>query len=301
MTFAAKETSRAAGEPINLYKFVYGDLDFQVFGYTDAEQPVAVTDVDDVTVTFQPAPVDRTKLTASGSLDKSKVTVTLPQNCDLAALYLSYPPSSVTQLIMYQGHASDPDAEFKVVWTGKVLGCTRKGSKAEFTCEPVSTSMRRNGLRRRYQYGCPLVLYGIGPRQCNANKAAATQATTVASVSKNRITLPAGWNGERAADKFVGGLAEWTTDDGAAEIRTVLRLEDAGLTILVAGDTRGLSPGHAVSVVLGCNHLAGLPDVQIDGDCGPLHDNILNFGGQPWIPLKNPLAFGVNQYYGGDT
>lgn len=288
MTYSTYEESRFSGEPVNLYLFRYGDQASEIYAYCDGDDPVVFQGV-----TYVPIPIDRTKLSSSGSLDKSNVTVTTPQNTELAQLYLIYPPSSVTTLVMRQGHLGDPDDQFQVVWSGRVIGCARRGSKAEFTCEPVSTGLRRNGLRRRYQYGCPHVLYGP---ECKASKAAATSQVTVVSISGARVTLPIGWT--TRPDKYVGGLFEWTNDIGGREIRTILKAENGGATLLLGGTTRGLSVGDTVDVILGCNHKAGIA-AQPDGDCGPLHNNILNFGGMPYIPLKNPISYGVNQYYGG--
>lgn len=286
MSFADRETSRFSGEPVNLYLFRYGSQTTEFFAYTDHEESVPFDGF-----TYNPMPIDRTKLTSAGTLDKSKVTVTTPQDSPLARLYLAYPPSAVTTVIMRQGHVGDDD--FKVVWTGRVMGCALKGSKAEFACEPVSASLRRNGLRRRYQYGCPHVLYGD---QCRASKVAATTAVAIVSASGNRVTLGSGWSPQ--PKKYVGGLIEWANEAGALQIRTILSVEAGGSTYLLSGPTAGLSPGHTVQMVLGCNHKLG-HGPQPDGDCGPLHNNAQNFGGQPWIPLKNPLAFGVNQFYGG--
>lgn len=286
MTFAGRESSRFSGDPVNLYLFRYGDQVGEIYAYCDAEEPVTHDGV-----TYQPIPVDRTKLTSSGSLDKANVTISTPQDVALAQLYLIYPPSSVTTLIMFQGHVGD---EYQVVWSGRVMSCARKGSKAEFTCEPVSTSLRRNGLRRRYQYGCPHVLYGP---ECRASKSAATTTAAVTSTSGSRVTLPSGWS-TRPTDKYVGGICEWTNDAGGTEIRTILQVENGGLTFLLSGSLRGLVAGRQVAMSLGCNHKSGT-NAQPDGDCGPLHANVLNFGGMERIPFKNPIAFGVNNYYGG--
>lgn len=79
------------------------------------------------------------------------------------------------------------------------------------------------------------------------------------------------------------------------EVRTILRIENGGTTFLLGGTTRGLSVGTPINMVLGCNHKSGT-DAQPDGDCGPLHHNILNFGGQERIPFKNPIGL-VNNFY----
>jgi hypothetical protein len=65
--------------------------------------------------------------------------------------------------------------------------------------------MRRPGLRRNYQYGCPLVLYSVGDGQCNADKASKTLSATVASRERRDRHADAGWNGAFAAAKFLGG------------------------------------------------------------------------------------------------
>ncbi len=293
MSFAEYETSRFSGQPINLYFFVYGDQPKNYYAYADAETAITFgTDAAGDPVTYQPIPIDRGKLTSSGTLDKANVTVTTPHNTDLANLYLIYPPSGVTTLVMYQGHVDDDDMEFKVVWSGRVISCARKGSKAEFTCEPISTSLRRNGLRRRYQFGCPLVLYGA---DCRASKADATVVTEAVALTNTRVTLPAAWPGQAQASKYLQGIVEWRGPTGALEVRTILRVENGGRTLLLGGTTRGLSVGSAISVILGCNHKSGT-DAQPDGDCGPLHHNILNFGGQERIPFNNPIGL-VNQFY----
>lgn len=287
MTIASHESSRFSGEPVNLYFFQYGVAPTEYHAYTDAEQPVEHSGV-----TYRPLPIDRGKISASGSLDKANVPVTTPHDCELARLYLTYPPSRPTSLIMFQGHVNDADQQFKVVWTGTVISCARKGSRAEFTCQPISVSLRRNGLRRRYQYGCPHVLYG---EDCMANKDIATRTVVAEWISGSRITLAAGWSDIARAAKYQQGLAEWATAAGTREVRTILRVENAGRTFLLSAPPRGLVTGASLDLVLGCNHKSGT-DAQPDGDCGPLHMNILNFGGQERIPLKNPIGL-VNNFY----
>ncbi|MGQ4828481.1 hypothetical protein, partial [Enterococcus faecalis] len=79
------------------------------------------------------------------------------------------------------------------------LSSSREDNETVFACEPTSSSLRRPGLWRNYQIGCPYVLYGAG---CFANKAAATRSTTVASMTASTVTLASGWNGPHAAGKF---------------------------------------------------------------------------------------------------
>lgn len=283
MTYGTYEASRTLGEPIHFYEFA---CDTQAFRYTDHE--VAVVYLGN---TFNPLPIDRGKLVETGTMDKKQFSITVPHDCEVANLFLAYPPSSVTTVKIWAGHVDDPDEEFKVVYTGRVLSCARKKSSATFTCESVATSMKRNGLRRRYQYGCPYALYS---EQCGVSRAAFTVPVLVSDISGSRITLPNTWT-TRPKEKYLDGVVQWTKTDGTTEVRTIKRVESGGNVLLLSYLPTGLSAGMVVNVSLGCNHKAGVAS-QTDGDCGPLFGNIVNFGGQPWIPFKNPIGV-VNNYY----
>lgn len=276
MTFADREESRNKGAPVDLYLFRYGTAPNAYYAYTDSEKAEVFNGI-----TYQPIPITRTAISASGTLDKATLKVTAPINTSIADLFRIFPPAQVVTLTIRQVHLNDPDYEALVNWSGRVLGTEREGSEIEFACEPIGTSMRRTGLRRHYQIGCPHVLYG---KRCKANKALATINRTALTVGGNTVDLQLGWNGNIAPSKFVGGLLEWDGPNGV-EARTILRVND-NIQLYLSGPTRGLLAGANVRVVLGCNHQ--------QSDCSSLHANILNFGGQPYIPTKNPIN--TNQY-----
>ena len=286
--FQTQEASRTLGEPVDLYLFTYGPGASDYYGYTDAE--TAITLGTGLSArTYTPTAISRDAIKSSGTLDKSALTVSTAGGNVIAELFRVYPPVQVVTLVIYQGHIGDPDSEFLVIWSGRVLSCKRLHSEAELTCEPIATSMKRSGLRRHYQYGCPHALYqGDASGGCRALKAPATRATTVSAISGARITLPTGWNGAFDKTKFRGGLAEWSGAGGAAEKRTILQVNVATNEITLSGGVRNLAVAGALNVILGCNH-------QMD-DCQVLHNVINDFGGQPWIPTKNPIG-NYNNYY----
>lgn len=272
MTFETAEKSRYQGKPITLYLFQYGPEADHYYGYTDAES--VITDPSDGKEYF-PLPITRGSITASGTLDKAALEIRTPRTADLAELFRVYPPSQVVSATLKQGHLGQ--APYMVVWLGRVLNCTREGSEAIFSCEPVSTSLRRPGLRRNYQLGCPHWLYGP---QCQANKVAATSTHSVVSIAGTIVTLAANWADPHLPAKYYGGMIEWTTAGGETEIRTILTAD--ATTISAGGLLRGLEVGMSLDVILGCSHLLD--------DCENLHNNILNYGGQWLIPIKNPYG-----------
>lgn len=283
MSFEDFEGSRTRGEPVDLYLFQYGPGAGDYYGYTDAEEEITVAGK-----TYLPKPIDRDAVKASGTLDKQALTIRGARDLTVAELFRVYPPTQIVTLVIKQGHIGDPDNEFLVIWSGRVLSCKFEHSECSLTCEPIATSMKRAGLRRHYQYGCAHALYmGDATGGCRANKAAATVATTVSAIGSATLTLAVGWNGGFPPEKFLGGMVEWL-NAGATERRTILKVNAATNVVTLSGMIRGLIVGGAVDAVLGCNH-------QMD-DCKDLHDNINDYGGQPWIPTKSPFGF-YNNYY----
>lgn len=283
MAFDDFEASQRAGNIVQLYKFVYGTDPSEYFAYTDHTEELTVD-----AITYEPVPIERDTIDSNGTLDKSELKVRIDVGTGLSELFRVYPPSDVVTLIMKQGHIGDPDSEFLVVWAGRITASGRQGSMDELTGEPVSTSLRRVGLRRRYQFGCPHALYGP---QCRADKPSKTVSSTIAAIAGATVTLAGGWEGAFPADKFAGGLLEWPAPGGSTTRRTILRV--TGDVLSLSGIPNDLAVSDAVDVVLGCNHKAY---AEQDGDCLPLFNNINNYGGCLWIPLKNPIGT-YNNFY----
>lgn len=288
MTFSAYESSIEQGGPIQLYRFVYGTEAGEYLAYTNSTDEQIVDHGGSVgEITYQPIPIERGNIVSNGTLDKSAIKISLDVGADLAELFRVYPPSQVVTLIIYEGHIDDPDGEFVVIWAGRIVQASREGSKLNLSGEPVSTQLRRTGLRRHYQYGCPLVLYG---EQCGASKAAATASATVIDIDGTSVTLSAAWEGAFAPEKFVRGTLEWTPSGETTRKRTILRVN--GDEITISGIAPDLAVSDTVDVVLGCNHRAFAAD---GGDCEGLHNRLVAYGGHPWIPTKNVIN--KNPYY----
>jgi len=282
MSFETYETSRARGGPQQLYLFRVG-ADY--YCYTDAErQIVHQVDGDTVARTFVPLPIDRGKIVSSGSADKVTLSVNMPKSTPVAELFRIFPPSDIVWLTIFIGHDSDPDIEFMAIWSGRVLSGIHEGSKASLQCEPVTTSIKRPGLRRRYQYGCPHPLYG---RSCGVDRTAFTVTATVASVSGYQVGFSSGWEGAFTKAHFANGLFDFVITGSRHAKRTILQVNTTTNVLTISGAIPDLVVGSTVSLSLGCDH-------QMTG-CNSF-GNIQNFGGQPWIPLKSPLGF-TNKFY----
>jgi hypothetical protein len=269
MSFTEYEESRSLGQPDTLYRFTIGN---SVYAYTDGEDAVVYA-----SVTYQPIPIDRDSVSTSGTLDKSSLKVMMPHDTPIAELFKVFPPSEVVALTIFQGHGNDEANEYSAIWVGRVLSCKREGSEASLDCEPISTSMRRTGLRIRDQYQCMHALYGPS---CGVNRAAFTSTATVVGINGAFVTLASGWNGSMAESRFTNGILRWTVD-GRTEQRSILKVNTANNRLHIGGTMPGLGNGSTVEVSRGCNHNSE--------HCNEF-SNILNFGGCKWIPKTNPIG-----------
>jgi len=273
MTFSAYDSHPHKGTPVELYLFEFGN---DRLAYTNADEDILFNGV-----TYKAEPIVRDRIFISGRNDKSSVKLTISTRSRLADLLRNYPPSDVIAVTIWQGHLDDPDQEFKVVWKGRVLSMARKGVNVEMQMESILVSFNRHGLRRNYQIPCTHVLFD---QWCKANEAAATTATTAASVGPNHVIPPNGWN-PHPLEKYKAGKVRWDGPYGP-EHRMILNVDTASGKLLLSGPTVGLVAGQPIDVTLGCNH-------RMD-DCQNLFNNIMNYGGCPWMPMKSP--FRGNQF-----
>lgn len=284
MSFDDFESSRALGKPIYLYYFRYGPADSAYYAYTNAETAVAFTVPGETSPrTFEPKTITHGEIISSGNLDRSNLEVKAAAADNIVPTAGRF-SSAVTTLRIFEAH--DGESGYALAWAGRVLGKSSPDVEDVLTCEPASTSLRRIGNRRNFQYRCPLALYGP---ECRASLSAVSADRTTVAVNGARVTLASGWNGSLAREKFLAGIVSWTKD-GREESRMIVGVdvdENANL-ILLSSSASHLEEGMTVSVAPGCNHLME--------DCAGVHDNILNFGGDAWIPTQNPLGLNNNFY-----
>lgn len=285
MTVESNSDARFGVKPILLYTFTHGSV---VARYCDA-----ATDQTYNSNLFSAIPIQIGPITTSGSLDDSEVKITIPQDEDIAQRFLVFPPSQETSVVVQKAFIGDTD--FAHHFTGKVLTMQRRedlelGAICEMSCEPVIASIRRPGLKTRYQFGCMRKLYQTG---CAADKTRATRAQIVQSVGNTTVTLSAGWEGTFQREDFLNGEANWTNDDGDLEVRTILKVTETVVTL--SGFTTDLSGLDTINLILGCR--------KTESDCLNLHEKaggdpvIRDFGGFPGIPNINPVGGAINVFY----
>jgi uncharacterized phage protein (TIGR02218 family) len=272
MAFEDFENSNYGGTPVVLYQFSRGA---QNWFYTDADQ-----DIVRYINRFVAYPISNAGITQSGEPSQDDVTVTMPWDSPVVALFRGIPPALPVYLRIYRRHATDIDDDedtgTPLVWMGTVGQVRRtKPGTAEITCNTLVKSFERNGVRLGWTRTCPYALYD--PATCKADKslhatlAEITSVTGVAVVAAVFATLPAG--------TLSGGFIEWLIAPDTYERRTIEI--HAGDTLTLLGSTDGLEVGSRVTAFAGCDRT-----VQT---CNDKFNNLGNNGSAPTLPGRSPF------------
>ncbi len=262
MSYQDIESSTASARPVELYEFALG-----------ATRWCYTSSADHVTYdgrTYAPAAITRSGIEQGPELNRAHMTIRVFRDHAIAAMFLGQPPDGVLSVTILRQHVTDPAQEWITLWKGRVTGCKYSGSQADLTCEPVATSLKRTGLRARYALMCRHPLYSAA---CGAVKESWRIEGVVSHVSGTTVMVPAA--SVKPDGYFVAGMLQ-----AGAGARMIVG--HTGATLTLAAPLPGLATGMSVGLYPGCQKTVG--------DCAVKFGNIVNFGGFPAIPGKNPFS-----------
>lgn len=272
MAYNTIEISEYSGEPVELYTFTRNTTEWRYTSYSE-------------NVTFEgkeylTGQLERSSYSSTSDLKKSYLKVVMSRKLDFLNQFIATSPTDVITLEIKETHIGDVDEEVITTWKGNVINVKFFEDFAEVRIEPLFNSLKRAGLRRVYQINCPHVLYG---NECKIAKNSFAITAALDSVSGNLITSSAFiQSGDAVNDPtwYVGGFVEYT-HDGVTDRRFITNHDNGAGTLTLNLSFVGLNTGDTVTVYAGCNHTPAT--------CNSKFNNILNYGGFPHIPNKNPM------------
>jgi uncharacterized phage protein (TIGR02218 family) len=264
MTYDARELSLQSGEPIEMYHFSWGNTQTR---YTSAKRSVAY-----LGESWTAALIKRDSIDFTTEKGRNNLKLSVVRDFEIADLFRAMPPTDVILLTVHRMHVGE--VEGAVIWSGRVLNCEFSSSTATLTCEPVSTSLQRVGLRRMYQRQCPHVLYGS---QCQVSKASFAVPATLSAV--DGLTITSATFGLYADGHFAGGYIDFVID-GNTERRFIT--DHTATTLMINLTLAGLVASSVIDAYAGCDHTLTT--------CHSKFGNAENYGGMPFIPVKNPFS-----------
>jgi uncharacterized phage protein (TIGR02218 family) len=264
MSYDLIERSGSESEPYELYKFTQGE---NSWFFTNARSQISyAADI------YEPVSIKRSEITQTQEINKSSLKIQMSIYNPYVEQFKSSPSPVVNSLKIYRGHSGDSDVF--VIWFGRHINTKFSESLAELELESIFTSLRRPCLRFRYQRNCPHDLYGVGCKVVKADYVEFENVTTVNGTDINIYGL--GSNGD---GYYSGGFAN-LNNDGVIQSRFILT--HVGDDIVLDLPFVGLLAGMELSLYPGCD--------RTTETCNSKFSNILNFGGQPYYPEKNPFT-----------
>lgn len=268
MTYDASERSHQAGSPVELYTFTRNAI---VIGrYTSAEVTQSVGGHD-----YLPWPggIRRNEIGLTGDDGRNVLKLTVAADFPVARLVHLRPRTGVIGLVVQRFHRPD-DSALVTIWAGRVSGALRDRSGARvLQCEPRTSTLNRNGLRRVCGKNCQHELYGP---KCRLVQSEWGHATTISTVSGTAVTVATVGSGL----PYTGGIVERTDGGGITDVAYIKSATGTALVLDLA--LYGAQAGDAVTLYPGCDWTMAT--------CDGVFDNAPNYGGRLHLPDRNPVV-----------
>ncbi len=283
MTYTTIETSLSDGRPYFLYQFTEAD---QVSRFTSRAAAWTSAGSGGTEITWEPAAVAHGDVVQTSEIERGRLELTWPMSHPFARRFLAPLGNTPATLTIFRGHEQVP-GETVAHWKGRVVGAEVEGQRILLQAESLFSTLRRPGVRAKYQRLCRHALYGRG---CGLDIALHWQAGTVTEVAGNTATMPA------AADHpdvwFRGGVLRFGPQlgfiTGHAGDTLILSRPMPDLADAVAAPEIDPETGDPLPILAdlapGCNLRAAT--------CAGKFGNLANFGGFPAIPGRNPFGGG---------
>lgn len=273
MGFSLFEISSWLGRPVCLYEFQWGETFYR---YTSADRVVEHGD-DDLGNPVEWEPISISDNGFTQGVTQQDFTITLPRSNPVVQLFRSTPPSRTISIVCRRFHKDDVDQESTVYWSGSIGNVRPKDAvSAEIIGIPLTTTLRRSGMRLCWERGCPHALYDEG---CRVDRELFKTVTTITAMTGASIEVAS--LGAWPAAQYAGGYVEWeATAEGTKDNRAI-EGSGGGLVLNLMGTTDRMEVGQDITLYLGCDLTAAT--------CQGVFNNLANHGGFEFLAGKSPF------------
>ncbi|APZ81847.1 virion structural protein [Erythrobacter phage vB_EliS_R6L] len=251
---------------IDLYRIV---VDEQVWTLTSADKRQAHN-----AEIYLPVPMGRTGTEQKNSLARANLDIRIPITHRLAEALMTTLYDQVVTLTLFV----NDDGDISTQWKGRLATVEPEKANLKLSFDSIFTSLRRPGLRARFQRSCRHALYFRG---CNLDKDDFATAATLSAIAGTTLTVPAAAG--QADGYFLGGMV--AAANGAlayvtGHVGDQITVQRMPYPLIKQFEQDGV--GTAITLYPGCDHRRAT--------CKAKFDNLLNYGGFDWIPQKNPMG-----------
>jgi uncharacterized phage protein (TIGR02218 family) len=281
MTYTTIESSTAEGRPYYLYQFVEGD---QVWRFTSRATDWTSAASEGDAIEWEAAAISHGDVVQTSEIERGRLELTWPISNPFARRFLAPLGNTPVTLTIFRGH-EQVLGETVAHWKGRVVGAEIEGVRILLNCESVFSTLRRAGVRAKYQRLCRHALYGRG---CGLDIGFHWQTGTVTATSGNALTIP-----EAAGQPdgcFRGGVLRFGAQLGfiTGHVGTTLTLSRPMPELAAALAAPEVDPETGDPLPLVADIAPGC-DLRAS-TCADKFGNLANFGGFPEIPGRNPFG-----------
>lgn len=255
-----------------LYRFTEEGSE-DVWTYASGDEELTY-DAGEGVETYVPTKISRSEIANKNDLSRANLDITLPLDNPAGLRWLADNGELLVGLTIFE---RDRLGAFSVIWKGRLAGVVPGMEDIILKFESIFTSLRRPGLRARYQKSCRHALYSPG---CGLDPE--TFALIGEATALDGTVLTVTEAGAQTDGYYVGGMVR--SPDGVLSyiinhVGTALTLQRVSYSLAQAADA-GLP--FNVTLYPGCDHSLET--------CWSKFANGLNCGCFRWIPQKNPMG-----------
>lgn len=271
MTFDAYENSVESSRPIELYTFTLGAL---VWRYTSTTGSVTVEGVE-----YPPLSVSRDPVAQTQEDQDQALMVTLPASTAICRYFITSVPGQLATVRIERYQVPDGATPERIImFEGSIQSVSfeQQGVVAKIAVQPFNVAFSRTVPKDVYSAVCNHVLYDA---QCGLVEATYRTTQEVLVVAGNTLTIK---NLDLQPDGYyTAGFVELV--GASPDFRVIL--DHTGRVVTIPLPFGNNPAGTSVRVYAGCDHAAET--------CRAKFSNLVNFGGFPFVPTKNPFSTGL--------
>lgn len=268
MSFDILETSTEQGRPVVLYQFTMGNL---VWYYTSADETIILKG--DEGKLWLPVSISHDEVKQTGEPLNEMLTIYAPSSIGPAQLFMAAVPPRGVMVTIFEKHETSNDIQVSYVGEVSQIGFPQPGS-CKISCETISASMTREGLRLAWQRSCPYSVYD--PTTCRLDMASQARPFTILAVDEAKVTVE--FVSAPASGLLNDGFLEWTHPIRGIEYLPIDTQDGNVLTI-------NSDPGE---MIVGAQGKA-YPTCRLTPAACQAFGNYDNYGGAEDMPGKSPF------------
>lgn len=207
--------------------------------------------------TYTATNIKRSEIQITKALLKSQVSFTFPKSHSFAAKVLNEVRDKSLEVTIYK--------DSLVFWSGRVVSAKLSSTSVQVTCDNSENAETQTANGARFSYQC---WKGVYDDNCTLVRADWEQSFSTTTVLDS-VEVPIS---DLTAHEFDNGIAIMSGQE-----RRILR--NSTTTVVLVYPFTGVLTG-TILLAPGCD--------LSKTNCQKFN-NLVNFGGFPWIPVKNPM------------